>query len=316
MSSSAYAEALTEFVRSREAESASWQEMLSSLCPEFLEERGREIEDCGEPSALALFSSLLLQINQELQELGGATKHVIAASFQSEGYAYQVESIDALADLRGLIELSRFGVALDLNDESLEKKIPDCIRENLRKDVRGAWKVAQRRWKRFSSSAQKLHAAGEQLHTQARRVESALSLALSDSNLLCSRADLATDWLAGVDLWLHRPKASVSKGQALALSLLKSPKVEQKKNEAAKGTCILWTPSNLAQRLVVELSAPGADAAQALWVALGKPVDPQLMAQRLRASLLDLGAAKRGAHPISRAPQLVGWLRQLRLEAK
>lgn len=287
--------------------------MLETLCPEFLADAPDSLVRCTEPASLELFTCLLVEIGRELQELGAGASRPFSATVCEGGYEYQVEGMTHFADERGLIELLRFGVVLDVPDTSLAQKIQNRARTLLKKEVNGAWKVAQRRWKRFASSG-KLHAAGQALHTQARRVESALSLVLSDPELVCTRADLATDWLAGVDLWLHRPNTAPAKGQALALSLLKARGVEQKKADAAGGVCTLWTPQRLAEGLVSELGASSAGAAQELWAALGQSVDLQILAQHLRASLFTLATA--GRHPSTQAPELVPWLRAQRLKAQ
>lgn len=288
----------------------AWEEMLGSLCPECLAGLTPELSKCADPATLSLFETLVLQIGQELQELGGSEGEVLAAQAHAAGYQYKVQGIEHCTDLAGLIELWRFGVALDLDARSLESDVQDKARAVLKKEVQGAWRVAKRRSKSFARSSGQLSPAGQGLRAQARRVESALSIVLSDRAMRCSRADLATDWLAGVDLWLHGPKTAASKGKGLALSLLKSRRVEQKKAEAQSG--MLWTPHRLADRLRHALGASGADTAQGCWEALGKPVDPEALAQRLRSSLLDLGTLRRKVHPASPAPMLVKWLRELR----
>lgn len=294
----------------------AWEEMLGSLCPECLAKLAPELSTCAEPATLSLFETLVLQIGQELQELGGGEGEVLAAQASAAGYQYKVQDIEHCTDLAGLMELWRFGVALNLDAHNLESDVQEKAQALLIKEVQGAWRVAKRRSKSFARSSGKLSPAGQGLRVQVRRVESALSIILSDHALLCSRADLATDWLEGVDLWLHRPKTAASKGRGLAISLLKSRRVEQKKIEAQSG--MLWTPHRLADRLGQALGASGADPAQGCWEALGKPVDPEVLAQRLRSSLLDLGKLRRKVHPASSAPMLVRWLRELRkaLETK
>lgn len=315
MSLPSYAKALSLFARDRAVSRGSWDRMLKSLCPEFLDKLPSELANCRQPAMLGLFSSLLFQIAQELHDLCGAQGQLLEAKTRAEVYQYQVGALEHVADLRALIELWRFGVCLDLDEPGLDQTLLERALLALKKDVQGAWRVAQRRWKSFSKASGRLHAAGDSLHMQARRVESALSIALSDPKLICTRADLATDWLAGVDLWLHQPKSSSVKGQALALSLLKARAIEEKKADKAAATW-LWTPSRLAKCLAQALGAKRADAAQELWVALGKPVDPEQLAQRLRACMLELGKPGRELHPSMQAPQLVAWLRELRLEAK
>lgn len=292
----------------------SWDSMLASLCPEFLAKAPPELENCSSPAVLGLFSSLIYQVAQELQELNGGDGQLLTAEPCKGGYRYQVGTLEHVADLRGLIELWRFGLSLDVDESGLDEKVQERALLTLKKEVQGAWRVAQRRSKSYSKASGKLHAAGEELHGQARRVESALSIILSDSQLLCSRSDLATDWLAGVDLWLHRANSAPSKGQALALSLLKARLVEDKKTDKA-GVCLLWTPSRLARWLAQKLGATRAETAQELWAALGKPVDPELLAQRLRAALLDLAKLRRGLHPSGQTPELARWLRGLRSES-
>lgn len=314
MSLPEYALRLAAFARARAVSKGSWQEMLSSLCPEFLAAVPPELANCDQPAMLSMFSALVFQIGQELQELSASGGDTIRGERDPDGYRYQVQALTHRADLGGLIELWRFGVALELDAVDLEVDVLEKARLVLKKDIQGAWRVAQRRWKSFSKASGKLNAAGTELKRQARRVESALSVALSEGPLICSRADLATDWLAGIDLWLHRPRTTASKGQGLALSLLKSRQVEQKK--AARGAGTLWTPHSLADRLVQELGASGAETAQHLWEALGKPGDLELTAQRLRTCLLDLATLGRGVHPSAHAPELVRWLRRLQLETK
>lgn len=316
MSQIAYVQALGEFARSRALRRGTWDAMLASLCPEFLEKNGAELAACRQPAIFSLFSTLVFQIGRELQELAGDSGTVLSAQQRDGGYLYQVKSLPHYTNTRGLLELCRFGVALDLDGPDLLQKVQETALASLKKEVQGAWRVAQRRWKSYTKLSGKMHAAGDALHVQARRVESALSVSLSDQSLLCSRADLATDWLAGVDLWLHAPHAAAAKGGALALSLLKSKQIQQKKVEAGNCACTLWTPHSLALRLVQALSAVSAETAQACWATLGKPGDVDLLAQRLRSSLLALAKLGRGVHPSSHADELVTWLRELRSEAK
>lgn len=312
MSEAAYAQALDAFARCRAPSRGSWDAMLASLCPEFLEAPPKELIQCTEPAAVSLFSSLIFQIGQELHELVGGVEQKVQARKQEDGYMYQVGALPHFTNARGLIELWRFGIALDVRDPQLAQDVQEVALLSLKKDVQGAWRVAIRRWKSYSKSQGKLHPAGDALRAQARRVESALSIVLSDPTRLCSRADLATDWLGGVDLWLHRPGAAAHKGEALALSLLKSKQVEAKKLDAVSPNALMWTPNRLAARLVQDLRAASAEPALAFWASLGKPADTQQLEQRLRASMLELATLRRGIHPSAHASTLVGWLRHLR----
>lgn len=319
MSLPAYCAALASFARARLQAHAGqpWARRLQSLCPEFYSKVSAQELQAQAPDVQGLFGALLGLIEQELHSLAAFSGHAYPARKQGGGFAYSVGEHRLWVSSRDLFELWRFGVALR-NPEAapmeLQREVLAHAQAWLIKEVQGAWRVAQRRSKAFGRAQQVLHPAGQERQAQARAVESALAILLSDETLASRRADLATDWLQGVDLWWHRPGQSPHKGQPVALSVTMSNEVQSRK---AQSGITLWTPQRLAEAMRDDLQGHKGQArvslAQAAWEGLGSPVDTSAIATELLRACTELTKAQRGVHPAALLDARVGhWLRAQR----
>lgn len=314
----AYCEALADFARTRlGGPSGDWSARVQGLCPEFHTKIPAQEIHSHPAEVQSLFCALLGLIQQELNSLAQASGYAYEANEQAGGFGYKVGQHALFASRRTMFELWRFGVGLldpAVDAVALSKEMQAHALAWLVKEVQGAWRVAQRRSKAFGRAKQVLHPAGQERQAQARAVESALAIVLSDEAIGTTRADLATDWLQGVDLWWHRPGQAPHKGSPVALSLTTSKPIEERKAQTGPP---LWTPSRLAERMREDLLATQRKermaVAQAAWEGLESPPDLPAIANQLLQAWTQLTKAKRGVHPAALLDARVGrWLRSLR----
>lgn len=313
MSSSlpSYVRHLRDFARARSLPTGALgcEEQLSRMAPELT---GRFDLEPSNP-ARALLRSLLGLLAQELQEISTQRGTLFSAVPHPHGALYDLDGCQLFASNRTLIELWRFGIALALPKLD-QAQFEQTLHRWWLKEVQGAMRVAKRRHRTFHRVGG-LHRAGATYQIEARKVEAAMALMLSDGERSATRSDLASDWLDGVDLWLHRPGAAPHKGHKLALSLAMSSVVQNTKSQAQGPGLTLWTPSSLVSSLFSDLDAKGecGEVAQAAWRSLGAPVNPQDAARALRRALVGMSHCSRGKHPGQDAPPgLFSWIRMKR----
>lgn len=311
MSVPSYAQALRELAQERVAADAlsGWQAKVQRLSPEFSENLPKSLVESSDSASLSLFEILVEEVTAELQQLCATTAQLIAASPGENRLLYEVDDVAFGAGALQLIELWRMGIALvwTRDPEGVEHPV-ELLKRGIAKDLRGAWRVAQRRSQSFASAGYRLHRPGKLQRGQARRLESAFCVLLSGPARLCSRSDLASDWLEGVDLWRYAPGRAPAKGQGLALSMTRSVEMSEKKS----GKVDLWSPHQLSVRLIQALQDPSSLEAQQAWEALGSPVGSEALAIALHARFQVTAGLTRGVHPLTgTGPALLRWFRRI-----
>lgn len=308
----AYTDALSCWAASHAGlrEQDALDDKLRSVSPELTQKIGQGLQGQGAAAIEAMLCVLLRELGQQLQPLATTHGFALPAVALQRGWSYRRGQHHLCADERSLLELWRFGLALE-GPEILPERVVQAAERWLHQEIRGALRVAQRRSKSFGREPG-LHRAGQEIFAQARQLESALSLALSDAQLCCSRASLADDWLQGVDLWLHAWGRSPCKGQGLAVSLARSGRVDERKRK--QGDSWVWTPRSLSERLIEQMQCErGRVHAQAAWTGLGNPVGFDELAAQWRRELLAMVSARRGVHPVVVVDaRVLEWLRKQR----
>lgn len=305
----AYTDALSHWAEKHAClrEQPSLEAKLQAVSPQLRQKIEQGVQAQASPAIQAMLCALLDELGKEVQALAFASGFTMPAVQSKGGWSYRRGEHYLWADEGSLLELWRFGLAL-AGPEISAQQVLDAADRWLHREVHGALRVAQRRSKSFSRS-QGLNRAGGERFAQARRLESALSLSLSDAKFCCSRASLADDWLQGVDLWLHLHGRTPSKGQGLAISLARSSRVDEKKRRQSQAW--VWTPRSLAELLMSQMrSEVGRVQAEAAWMAMGNLVGLDALAEQWGRELLAMVSARRGVHPVVVVDaRILQWLR-------